>query len=231
MSIKFISLNAEWIKYMKEYFTGIPSIITECTDITTISPDNTCFVSPANSIGFMDGGIDLVLSRTIMPGIESKVKRRIRELGILTTIGRPYLPIGSVITVHHDDTTHLIVAPTMFLPHDVSGTQNAYWSFFAALKMWKKLCDKADIRYNLVVTSHCCGYGKMSENESARQMKKAYDDFISNSGPVAVTEFDDCIIFPNRDMEQPRNYDNREIKELQMSCTEFTKMLLSNISL
>jgi O-acetyl-ADP-ribose deacetylase (regulator of RNase III) len=228
MSIKFISLNAEWIKYMKEYFAGAPSIIAECADITTIPKDNTCFVSPANSIGFMDGGIDLVLSRTIMPGIEGKVKKRIRELGILTTIGRPYLPIGSVITVPHDNTTHLIVAPTMFLPHDVSGTQNAYWSFFASLKMWRKLCTLHNIEYNLVVTSHCCGYGKMPESESALQMKRAYDDFISNGGPIVVKELDDCILFPNRDMEQPRNYDNREIKELQMPFEEFTKILLSS---
>ena len=132
MSIKFISLHDEWIDSMKEHFKNILFVTAEKGDIRTIPIENHCFVSPANSLGFMDGGIDLVLSREIMPGIERKVKKRIQDLGIMSSMGRPYLPIGSVISVPHDLNTFLIVTPTMFLPHDVRGTQNAYWSFYAA---------------------------------------------------------------------------------------------------
>jgi O-acetyl-ADP-ribose deacetylase (regulator of RNase III) len=160
MFIKFISFDNEWVLKMKELFRDVPLIIVEKSDIKNIPIDNTCFVSPANSLGFMDGGIDLVLSRDIMPGIESKVKNRIQELGIQSSMGRPYLPIGSVISVPHDSSTCLIITPTMFLPHDVRGTQNAYWSFYAALKMWHKLCSQKNKDLNLVVTSHCCGVGR-----------------------------------------------------------------------
>ena len=217
MSINFISLHEEWIDSIKEHFKNIPLVIFDKCDIRTIPTENTCFVSPANSLGFMDGGIDLVLSREIMPGIEQKVKKRIRELGIISSMGRSYLPIGSVITVPHDLNTFLIVTPTMFLPHDVSETHNAYWSFYAALKMWQKICVQKNTKFNLVVTAHCCGYGKMSGEESALQMKRAYDDFIHEKGAVPVKEFDDAILFPNQDLAQPNNYDNREIKELQMT--------------
>jgi O-acetyl-ADP-ribose deacetylase (regulator of RNase III) len=230
MMIKFISLNKEWVECMKGYFKDTPFVIFDCCDITKIPKDNACFVSPANSLGFMDGGIDLPLSRTIMPGIESKVKRRIRELNILSSIGRHYLPIGSVITVSHDSNTHLIVAPTMFLPHDVRGTQNAYWSFFAAVKMWHKMCNQNNNRYNLIVTSHCCGCGKMSAQESAEQMKRAYDDHIQGKGPEIVKEFEDAILFPNRDLSQPNNYDNREIKELYMTQQEYLALMNLNKS-
>jgi O-acetyl-ADP-ribose deacetylase (regulator of RNase III) len=217
MIIKFISLNKEWVDCMKEYFKNTALVIVDSADIREIPRENTCFVSPANSLGFMDGGIDLILSREIMPGIESKVKKRIQELNIISSMGRPYLPIGSVIAVPHDLKTHLIVTPTMFLPHDVRGTQNAYWSFFAALIMWRKLCSQKNKRFNLVVTSHCCGVGRMSASDSATQMKRAYDDFIQGKGPQIINEFEDAIIFPNRDLSQPNNYDNREIKELQMT--------------
>jgi O-acetyl-ADP-ribose deacetylase (regulator of RNase III) len=223
--IKFISLNNEWVNCMKAYFNNTALVIVNSADINDIPRENTCFVSPANSLGFMDGGIDLVLSRNIMPGIETKVKKYIQELNIISSMGRPYLPVGSAIAVPYDLNTYLIVAPTMFLPHDVRGTQNAYWSFFAALKMWKKLCSQKNKRFNLVVTSHCCGVGKMPAKESAEQMKRAYDDFIHGNGSQVVKEFEDAIIFPNRDLSQPNNFDNREIKELQMTREQYLGLM------
>jgi O-acetyl-ADP-ribose deacetylase (regulator of RNase III) len=210
---------------MKSHFKNIPLVIVDNCDIRNIPTENTCFVSPANSLGFMDGGIDLVLSRIIMPGIEQKVKKRIEQLGIISSMGRPYLPIGSVIAVPHSLNTFLIVTPTMFLPHDVRGTQNAYWSFYATLKMWRKLCIQKNKKFNLVVTSHCCGVGRMPGSESADQMKRAYDDFIHGKGPEIIKEFEDAIIFPNQDMSQPNNYDNREIKELQMTRDEYLGLM------
>lgn len=225
MSIRLISLNKEWVDQMKAHFKDIPTVKVQEGNINEVAIDNSCFVSPANCLGFMDGGIDWVLSRELLPGIEPKVKERIKELGILSSLGRPYLPIGSAIAVQYSARTFLIVAPTMFLPHDVRGTQNAYWSFFAALKMWQKVCRQTNTQFTLVVTSHCCGCGKMSGKESAEQMKRAYDDFIGEKGPEMVNEYDNCLLFPNRDMEQPNNFDNMEIKTLQMSKEEYlTKM-------
>jgi O-acetyl-ADP-ribose deacetylase (regulator of RNase III) len=43
---------------------------------------NSAFVSPANSIGFMDGGIDYVYSRDMFVGVEKAVKGKIREIGL-----------------------------------------------------------------------------------------------------------------------------------------------------
>ncbi len=228
MSIHFISFHDEWVKSMKEHFKNISVINVDNCDIRSLPKNNTCFVSPANSLGFMDGGIDLVLSREVMPGIEQKVKKRIHDLDIISSMGRPYLPIGSVITVSHDLNSYLIVTPTMFLPHDVRDTQNAYWSCYAALKMWQKLCVQKNNKFNIVITSHCCGVGKMSGQESADQMKRAYDDFIHEKGPDIIKEFEDAILFPNQDMSQPNNYDNREIKELQITRESYIKLMHSN---
>ena len=223
--IKFISLDKEWVLHMKEFFKNTAMVIVDNANIKDIPTEQTCFISPANSLGFMDGGIDLVLSRDVMPGIETKVKRRIEQLGIISSMGRPYLPIGSTIVVPHDLSCYLIVTPTMFLPHDVRGTQNAYWSFYAALKMWRKLSVQKNKKFNLVVTSHWCGVGRMPGRESAEQMKRAYDDFIQGKGPVAIQEYEDGIIFPNQDLTQPNNYDNREIKELQMTREQYLGLM------
>ncbi|ADO67079.1 hypothetical protein crov046 [Cafeteria roenbergensis virus] len=57
------------------------------------------YISPANSFGFMDGGIDLLLSRKIMPEIEPKLKQFIKKFGKENLINRRYLPIDFSIIV------------------------------------------------------------------------------------------------------------------------------------
>lgn len=205
----FISLNTEWCNAMKERFRDIDGVCVIEGDVRQIPVDHTVFVSPANSLGFMDGGIDMVLSRELFPGIQRRVQQKIRELGLQTALGRYYLPVGSACFVPAANTSGIIVAPTMFLPHDVSATQNAYWSTMAALQMWETIQIP-----NLVLSSHCCGYGRMPSTESAVQMKRAYDDFMAGNKMTPLRVGDQYMLFPNRDDEQPNNYDNREIKEI-----------------
>jgi hypothetical protein len=69
----------------------------------------------------------------------------------------------------------------------------------------------------------------MTGKESAEQMKRAYDDFIHGKGSDIINEYEDAILFPNQDMTQPNNYDNREIKELQMTRQEYFELMRSNI--
>ena len=209
MKFIFVSMNQKWIDSIKPLFPESEAI---CGDIQTIPRENATFVSPANCLGFMDGGIDLVYSRKMFPGCEQTVRQTIRDIGFHTLLGRPYLPIGSAFGIPVGETTNLICAPTMFLPHDVSHTRNAYHSCLAALLCWKKM--KSDT--TLVFTSHCCGYGKMDEEESARQMRDAYDDFLSGRIPTDTSERSDVVLLPLVNDQQPNNYDNREIKDISI---------------
>lgn len=207
MKLHFISLNEEWISQMRRLF---PDATFTCGDIQTIPRENTLFVSPANCLGFMDGGIDFVYSRKMFPGCEAVIKEKIKDIGFLSLLGRPYLPIGSAFIVPVNKTTGLACAPTMFLPHDVSKTRNAYLSFLAALLVFQKV----GLYETLVVTSHCCGYGKMAEAESARQMRLAYDDFLQKKVPHDSSDKVDIVLLPLYNDEQPDNYDNRELKHI-----------------
>jgi hypothetical protein len=112
----------------------------------------------------------------------------------------------------------------MFLPHDVKETLNAYWSFLAALNMWKVINSRG-VSHNLIVTSHCCGVGKMPAQTSADQMFRAYNDFVNMNYPSPIHSYDDCLLYHNRDSEQPNNYDNREIKELYMTTADYLATL------
>lgn len=209
MKIIFCSLNVEWITEVAKLF---PEFSHTTNRVETLSRDSVAFVSPANCLGFMDGGIDYVYSRDMFPKCEKIVKSEIGRLGFKTNLGRPYFPIGSAFCISVGDTTGLICAPTMFLPHDVSTTRNAYHSFLASLLVFRKVA----LYETLVVTSHCCGYGKMSAAESARQMREAYDDFISITTQPDSSPEKHIVLMPLVNDTQPDNYDNREIKEIRI---------------
>jgi O-acetyl-ADP-ribose deacetylase (regulator of RNase III) len=212
--LHFISLNQDWINEMKSLTAGNLNITYSVKNIIEIDPNNKIFVSPANSLGFMDGGIDYALSRILFPGIEPIVKEKIASLGVLTAGGRPYLPIGSATYVSFDEKeSGLIIAPTMFLPQNVSTTRNAYHSFYAALCLWEHLGLKKD----LVVTSHCCGVGCMSAQESAIQMMNALSDWSSKKNMHPIQKSLDTLFFENIDLDQSDVYMNLEVKDVHIS--------------
>jgi len=185
------------------------------------------YVSPANSMGFMDGGIDHLYSREMFPGIERHVKNRIGEIGLRTKLERFYLPVGCASVIDATRRTNeyvkatrqwLISAPTMFLPHDVSTTANAYLAFLAVLTLVeKKNKSKRDIDV-IVCPGLCCGYGKMKVEQAAEQVSAALYDFVVLGVRTPDVSPDQHVVL-SRDVQQinsrqPDFYDNLEIKDI-----------------
>lgn len=174
------------------------------TDIKDVPVEaGTAFVSPANSLGFMDGGIDYVLSRVMFPGIEQRVKEAISALGIETLLGRRHLPIGRAVCVptQHPG-VHLIAAPTMWLPQDVRGTHNAYHAMYAVLSC---AADTPGVE-RVVVSGLGTGCGLMSSDVAVSQMRDAHRDFDSGRPPRFSAE--------QIKEEQPLWYENTEFKHI-----------------
>ncbi len=189
-------------------------------DVRDIAPSRTAFVSPSNSLLFFDGGYDDALRRKF-PGLQRRCQARLPELGFRTAIGRPYLPVGSALVSPTGPDTCVVASPTMFLPHDVSGTRNAYHALMAALMALDGF-DADRSRFDAVVApALCCGYGRMPHAESARQMREALRDFCAGARPPrdpSVCAGDTTLfVGPNRDDEQPINFDNREIKVINVA--------------
>jgi len=167
----------------------------------------TYYCSPANSLCFMDGGIDLPLSRVIFPGAEPVVKKRMRAITPYENhLGQKYLPIGSSICFDFEGKKKLIVAPTMLLPQKVSKTRNAYWAaraiFYNIFVLQGEEIDEVDV----LMTSFCCGYGEMSEEESFRQIMEAFADFREYV-PESVIMPDGMFANPCMG-DQPKYYQN-----------------------
>ena len=206
MPIIFISLNHTFVSKIREKEYQAFNISIE--DYKPVR--KTYYVSPANSLCFMDGGIDYALSRIIFPNIEKDVKNTVKEIGITNILGRPYLPIGSSIILDKDNIS-LIVSPTMLLPQDVSNTKNAYYCTIAVLYNIlvnrKENLDNVDI----IFTSFCCGYGKMPEDDSVNQILEGIHDFI-NYKPTIINN--NIIINEPNLKEQPKYYQNSEFFEI-----------------
>jgi O-acetyl-ADP-ribose deacetylase (regulator of RNase III) len=122
-------------------FAGVMSVTTSCGDIFSTKPGfmhagdpvdvkADAIVSPANSFGFMDGGIDAVYTYQFGEGLQ----QRLQELLAAEHGGE--LPVGMAVVVPtmHDDIPWCISAPTMRVPQDVAETVNAYLAFRAALR-------------------------------------------------------------------------------------------------
>lgn len=127
-------------------------------------------VSPANSDGFMDGGID----RAIASFFGSRVERRVREAIARRPEG--HLPVGASIALPtgHDRIPYLVVAPTMRTPEQV-GAENSYRALRAVLRLCSKERLLAGPVYCPGLTT---GVGGVALGEAAAAMARAYKDWL-----------------------------------------------------
>ena len=204
MPIIFISLSETYTEKIKRL--GFEGYTIKIQDYSPNPNRKTYYVSPANSLCFMDGGIDYALSRIIFPNIEIEVKNIVKQLGITSIVGKPYLPIGSSIIVNKGDKS-LVISPTMLLPQNVSNTKNAYYATIAVLYNilinTKENIDDIDI----IFTSFCCGYGKMEEDVSIQQIIDGIKDYIHYK-PKVINK--NIIINEPNLYDQPKYYQNTE---------------------
>ena len=106
----------------------LPDFTASRGDIFAVEAD--AIVSPANSFGFMDGGIDRIYSQYFGWSLPDRLQDHLwAEWG-------GELPIGLAVIVptNHPDIPWLIRAPTMRVPGHVSKTVNAYLAFRAVLR-------------------------------------------------------------------------------------------------
>ena len=134
------------------------------------------WVSPANSFGWMDGGLDWAI-RQAYDAAYCDITRVVQD--VIRQQAGGELPVGQALVIPTPDTpyTHLIVAPTMRTPRPAFWTLNAYLAFRAILlaaRQWNQ--DHAD---DGIATLYCpglaTGVGRMPAKRCARQMRTAWD--------------------------------------------------------
>jgi O-acetyl-ADP-ribose deacetylase (regulator of RNase III) len=167
----------------KRAFQGIAGVDIRDGDILGRRAD--AIVSPANSFGYMDGGIDLAYRDFFGMQLETRLREQ---------IGANYdgeLPVGlaTVIETGDESMPFLIAAPTMRVPENVSDTANAYLAFRAALLAVRAHNAGAGKQIRSVLSpGMATGVGAMDHGRAARQMAAAYLAAMHRVRPAGPSE-------------------------------------------
>ncbi|EBY8232901.1 macro domain-containing protein [Salmonella enterica] len=141
-------------------------------------PEFDCMVSAANSFGLMDGGVDAAITAYFGPQLQERVQQNI----IREYLGEQ--PVGSAFVIETGNSKHpwLVHAPTMRVPLIIDGTDAVYNATRAALLaifQHNKSAGEGRKIKSVVFPAMGAGYGKVSPDSVARQMRLAWDGFIN----------------------------------------------------
>jgi O-acetyl-ADP-ribose deacetylase (regulator of RNase III) len=160
----------------KKAFRGVPSDELEVGSGHVF--DGTAadvLVSPANSFGFMNGGIDAVYTTRFGIELQEKLQARLRQQM------NGECPVGDAAIVAIDgdkDFKYLVAAPTMYTPRNIAGTINVYLAFRAVLRtvgkhnQYQPSTTQID---SILCPGMGTGIGQVPYDVCAFQMRKAYD--------------------------------------------------------
>jgi O-acetyl-ADP-ribose deacetylase (regulator of RNase III) len=164
MKLHFVDLNPEVVAAWRISFAPFPEVEITHTDLLSVARH--CVVSPANSYGFMDGGID----RAYLSFFGDQLGIRVQE-----AIGwRPegILPVGAaeLVLTGNARIPYMIVAPTMLMPEHVPAL-SARRALKAALRV---VTANPEIGRDVYCPGLTTGVGAVSADEAAEQMAAAY---------------------------------------------------------
>ncbi len=170
MQYEFIDKNPAMVQAWKAVFKAEEKVTIYEGDLTTVVSD--AIVSPANSFGFMDGGVDLAISLRLGWYVQTRLQTEIQNLP------EGELLIGRSLTIPTDDPyiPYVIATPTMRVPmsFNIATSVNAYLATKAALI--------AAIRHPNIETvafpGMCTGVGRMKPETAAHQMYQAFQEIV-----------------------------------------------------
>ncbi|MBK8803320.1 MAG: macro domain-containing protein [Fibrobacteres bacterium] len=164
MHLHFADTNPDVCHFLQVAFSPFPEVSIQTGNILDVA--HGCVVSPANSSGYMDGGVDAAYRAFFGASFEAKVRETIQAQP------NGELKIGSAIVVAttHHKIPFVIVAPTMTMPEftDASVVRRVMG---AVLRAWD--------RHQSQISDVFCpglgtGVGGVSPQEAAISMAQAY---------------------------------------------------------
>jgi O-acetyl-ADP-ribose deacetylase (regulator of RNase III) len=176
--IYLIDRSAPLVDEWRAQFADCPAVEAVAGDYFHRPAD--AMVSPANSFGIMDGGLDLAIRDELSFAVERAVQQVIAERY------HGELPVGcaEIVETKHPRWKYLIAAPTMRVPEPIPFTINPYLAFRAILVAVENLNKKSGRRE--IDSVVCCGLGTgiggVSALKCARQMRAAYQTMKAPAG-------------------------------------------------
>ncbi|MEL6105692.1 MAG: macro domain-containing protein, partial [Planctomycetota bacterium] len=168
MRITFCDAEPRIAAAIAARFLGVNDVEVLTGDLLQLKVD--AIVSPANSFGDMSGGIEKAIDDRFNGEAQRRIVARIRA----EFLGE--LPVGRAVIEQMPDCQFIVVSPTMRTPTDVSHTINAYLAMRAAFVALQKHNENSlEPIQTVAIPGLCTGVGRMSPQDSASQMRAAYD--------------------------------------------------------
>lgn len=149
-------------------------------------------VSPANSFGFMDGGIDMLYSQRFGWGVQERLQALIRE----KHHGELLVGAAEIVETHVEQIPYVIAAPTMRVPMILRESVNPYFAARAVLLLIQHGEFAAgplegdpirDVVKSVAFPGLGTGVGRVGPNTCARQVRAAIDDVLLLKTPYPRT--------------------------------------------
>ncbi|MBK9579105.1 MAG: macro domain-containing protein [Fibrobacteres bacterium] len=164
LHLHFADTGPDVCHFLREAFAPFPEVSVQTGNILAVA--HGCVVSPANSSGYMDGGVDAAYRTFFGASFETKVRAAIQSQP------NSELPIGSAIVVatNHHKIPFVIVAPTMTMPEftDASVVRRAMG---AVLRAWDRHQSQIS---DVFCPGMGAGVGGVSPQEAVSAMAQAY---------------------------------------------------------
>ncbi len=160
-----------------------------------------CLVSPANSFGMMDGGMDAAI--TAFFGMQ--LMERVQQCILDDYLGEQSVGTSFIIETGHPQYPFLAHTPTMRVPMQIVGTDIPYiamWAMLLAVRQYNRTASRSIVK--IACPGLGTGIGRIPPIESARQMALAYDHFLY------PPKFLNCFVAATRQLqiwEGGENYD------------------------
>ena len=162
--------KAELCDKWRQVFSSYSEVEVLTGDYFQQSAD--AIVSPANSFGIMDGGLDLAIRNKLGFQVETDIQE------VILNKYHGEMPIGTaeIINTNHKKWSFIIAAPTMRIPENIAFTLNAYIAFRAILIAINNFNESKPNRpiKSLVCSGLGTGIGSMEPIKCAAQMRAAY---------------------------------------------------------
>lgn len=164
MRLCLVDRSEPLVSAWHDAFRSFPEVNIQLADILSVA--HTSLVSPANSYGYMNGGIDLAYRSFFGVEIERIVQAKIKE------VAGNYLPVGQAVLVktNHERIPYMISAPTMFIPEPIDAV-DCELAMVAALKV---ALENPDACGTVFCPGMGTGVGRVPPREAAKAMAKAY---------------------------------------------------------
>jgi len=167
MKIQLVDRNKGMCQEWEKHFKDCEDVIIHNGDFFSLETD--CVVSPANSFGFMDGGLDYVISEVLGWQVQTKLQIKLNE----KYNGELLVGQAELIETGNEKVPYCISAPTMRVPKLLINNVNVYLAAKAAFRV---LLENKDKIKSVTISGFGTGVGAVPYSICAKQMKQAYDD-------------------------------------------------------